>query len=71
MKVKAKILVELSREESLSLLEEVKDIEVGVRPILHELLDRVAEDRSIECYESQGQVSSETIQRYIEEQRRT
>ena len=43
MKVKAKILVELSREESLSLLEEVKDIEVGVRPILHELLDRVAE----------------------------
>lgn len=41
--VKGNILVELSQEEALSLLDEAKDIRVGVRPVLHELLDRIAE----------------------------
>lgn len=41
--MKVNIFVELSREEALNLLEEVKDIRVGTRPLLHELLDRVAE----------------------------
>jgi hypothetical protein len=41
--MKVNIFVELSREEALNLLEEVKDIKVGTRPLLHELLDRVAE----------------------------
>ena len=37
------IVIKLSKEEALALLEEAEDISVGVRPILHELLDRIAE----------------------------
>jgi len=39
----ASIIIRLEREEALALLEEAGDIEVGVRPTLYELLDRVAE----------------------------
>lgn len=41
--VKVLIVVELSGEEAQRLLEETRDIEVGLRPVLHEILDRVAE----------------------------
>jgi len=37
------IVIKLSKEEALALLEEAENISVGVRPILHELLDRIAE----------------------------
>ena len=40
---KNNLFVELSPKEVLILLDEVKDIKVGIRPILHELLDRIAE----------------------------
>lgn len=37
------IIVELTLEEAQMLLEETRDIKVGRRPLLHELLDRIAE----------------------------
>lgn len=41
--MKVLIIVGLTREEAKRLLEETKDIEVGLRPLTHELLDRIAE----------------------------
>ena len=37
------VIVELTLEEAQRLLGETQDIEVGRRPLLHELLDRIAE----------------------------
>ena len=43
MVMEVSIVVKLSREEALALLAEAMGIDLGIRPVLHELLDRVAE----------------------------
>ena len=43
MKVELTITVKLTVEEAHRLLKETADIEVGLEPTLHELLDRVDE----------------------------
>lgn len=41
--LEVKITISLSTREALALLQETKDIKVGQKPALHELLDRIAE----------------------------
>lgn len=41
--MKVLIVMELTREEALKLSEETKEIEAGLRPVLHEFLNRIAE----------------------------
>lgn len=41
--VGASVVIRLEKEEALALLEEAEYVEVGIRPTLHELLDRISE----------------------------
>jgi len=41
--LKVELTIKLTIEEARRLLEETEDIEVGLKPTLHELLDRVEE----------------------------
>jgi len=43
LKVELKITIKLTVEEAHRLLEEAEDIKVGLKPTLHELLDRIEE----------------------------
>lgn len=41
--MEVKITISLSGSEALALIQETKDVEVGRKPALHELLDRIAD----------------------------
>ena len=43
LKVELKIKVKLTVREARQLLEEAEDIKVGLKPTLHELIDRIEE----------------------------